>query len=207
MLGGICQNDSVLPPQFNPSQGGKSSTEKQTLLHHVRGGRHLRWMASLIWLWLKVSAGKPTYWSIKLMCVCSCMSERHSDREQRGRSWKRLFFHLFEIFICSVGRLIILLSHCVYSGIQTELKSSLAFLLLNLFDRRVFVCLCFCLCACVWERGREKEGEIWYFTWWPHTYPSPSSRSFWRGEAETQADQIHSSNNLPGSWFAYTRFP
>jgi len=83
------------------------------------------------------------------------------------------------------------------------------------FRKRVFVylCVCVCVCVCVRERGREaerareKKRNIWYFTWWPHTYPSPSSRSSWRGEAATQADQTHSSSSLPGSWFACTRFP
>lgn len=36
--------------------------------------------------------------------------------------------------ICTIGGLIIRDSHCVCAGVQTKLKSSLAFLLLNLFD-------------------------------------------------------------------------
>lgn len=63
--------------------------------------------------------------------------------------------HLLDVSIYSLQRLIMLDSHCVYSGVQTELKTTLAFLLLNLFDRHVFVCVCVIAC----ERQREREEE------------------------------------------------
>lgn len=134
------------------------------------------------------------------MHVCSCVNE-----DTRAN----IFCRLFEYFICPVWRLIVLRSHCVYSRVQTELESSLAFLLLSLFDSCVFVCVCVSLC--VRESGKKirvkREGKIWCFTWWPHTYPGPSSRSSWRGQAAIRAGQTHSSNSLPGSWFACTHFP
>lgn len=58
------------------------------------------------------------------------------------------YFYLF-----TYSGLIVWDSHCVYSGVQTELKTTLAFLLLHLFDRHVFVCVC----VRVWDTENETE--------------------------------------------------
>ena len=149
------------------------------------------------------------------MCVCSCMSERHRGREGGGNTFSFVWnVYLFSWEAYHIKFTLCLLSSSNRAKIESGILSAQSVwqaCVCLCSCLRVFMCVCACVCVCVCvcerQREREEEREIWYFTWWPHTCPSPSSRSSWRGEAATQADQTHSSNNLPGSWFAYIHFP
>lgn len=134
--------------------------EIQTLLHHVRGGRHRT--SSLIWLWLKVSANKQTYGSIKLMCVSSGTGERHRDREQKG-SVKREYFSicLKFVFVRSGG-----LSYWIHIVFTLEFKQSwnqvwhsFCSICLTGVCLFVFVFPFVCVYVCERERKRERESE------------------------------------------------
>lgn len=93
---------------------------------------------------------------MKRMRACSRVNDTQTE-SRRGRNRANIFCRLFEYFICPFWRLIVLRSHCVYSRVQTELESSLAFLLLSLFDSCVFACVCVSLC--VRESEKKNTGE------------------------------------------------
>lgn len=106
-------------------------------------------MASLIGLWLKVSARrqKKTCGSVEIMCVSSCMRE---DRGAGGGLKENAC-------VCSVVKLIMLSSHCVYCGVQTELNDQVWHSFCSICLTGVFVFLFICSRVRVREKPREKQ--------------------------------------------------
>lgn len=155
-------------------------------------------MADLLINWLQsfVSGSKN-------LCKSSDMLSWSNDDRPKGEMEKIKKTCIQQFYFCvgSVAECLIVISLCLlqslnWTGMMPTIPSA------HLFDRPV----------CLFVREQNHEGikrvlGIWSFTWWPHTYPGPSSHSSWHDQAATWADQTRSNSSLPGSWCAYTHFP